>query len=854
MGSFGHRLVIGPGGSGTSHRLAGWLAELHERIADGSGSLPSVPDVVEARGDPVVPPAPGVVERLRAAIVSGDALVVAHDVHWLPEPVVIELVHAADRLDVWASRRPWPVSDLVRTLDDRLTSARPADRLGPLTVDELAPVVAHRTGRAAVSALVDELHEAVAGFVGPACDALDEGWVTAVGRGDDAPLPDALRDRLLRRVGRAGAAAAAYVRVLTVDPALDPALADRLAVELVPGAGAGVALRAANAGGLLGPDGRVVPLVARAVRDDMTEAERAEMHGRLAEALATVDRGRAVDHAVAGAVRTGGHLDDLLAAARAVLVTDPTRATELVERAHSAGADPTRVALLDAELHLRAGRSDALTALGRIGDPEVPELALEAARLRTAAELRAGRWDRVARVDVDDAAPASGVMRRLAELLVLADRVTEPSPATRSAARSPITRLLDALVDALEGRRVEALRRAVEAADDEVTGSDEQFVGVGVSLLAALLALTLGELPTAEAILVRSIEAQRPVGEADPTRSLQRYVALRRARASAAPPAVIGGGDGATVPPGQRAGWARDLLLRAAVDAAVARRTGDPVRRRDAWSLADPVLVRVHPSWLFVEPLTELLVTGAGLGRIDRVQPVVDAVGEQLDGEPRGDGRITQEEPVREGPGRDRPGCRSRVDGQVAAAFAWAQLHLALAVDDLDGAVSAVERLRAAADGSAHSRARAQAGEVWVRVAARTIDEADVVAAVDALLDVEEGWEAARLAGQAALDATDPMVTRRLLERARAAAPEPAPARQAVGGAEDGLVALGLSEREAEVARLVADGRTYKEIGAELYISAKTVEHHVARIRHKLGADSRAELLAVVRRHGSGGR
>ena len=43
------------------------------------------------------------------------------------------------------------------------------------------------------------------------------------------------------------------------------------------------------------------------------------------------------------------------------------------------------------------------------------------------------------------------------------------------------------------------------------------------------------------------------------------------------------------------------------------------------------------------------------------------------------------------------------------------------------------------------------------------------------------------------------------------------------------------------------DGRTHREIGAQLYISAKTVEHHVARIRQKLGAGSRAELLAAIR-------
>jgi DNA-binding NarL/FixJ family response regulator len=56
-----------------------------------------------------------------------------------------------------------------------------------------------------------------------------------------------------------------------------------------------------------------------------------------------------------------------------------------------------------------------------------------------------------------------------------------------------------------------------------------------------------------------------------------------------------------------------------------------------------------------------------------------------------------------------------------------------------------------------------------------------------------------------------------------------------------------LSERELEVGTLVLDGLTHKEIGAQLYISPKTVEHHVAKIRQKLGVSTRAELLVALR-------
>ena len=42
------------------------------------------------------------------------------------------------------------------------------------------------------------------------------------------------------------------------------------------------------------------------------------------------------------------------------------------------------------------------------------------------------------------------------------------------------------------------------------------------------------------------------------------------------------------------------------------------------------------------------------------------------------------------------------------------------------------------------------------------------------------------------------------------------------------------------------EGRTHKDIGATLYISPKTVEHHAAHIRQKLGATNRAEMLAFL--------
>ena len=62
----------------------------------------------------------------------------------------------------------------------------------------------------------------------------------------------------------------------------------------------------------------------------------------------------------------------------------------------------------------------------------------------------------------------------------------------------------------------------------------------------------------------------------------------------------------------------------------------------------------------------------------------------------------------------------------------------------------------------------------------------------------------------------------------------------------EGLDAL--SGREREIADLVAEGRTNREIGGELFLSEKTVEGHLTRIFTKLGVTSRAEVAEVVGR------
>ena len=86
----------------------------------------------------------------------------------------------------------------------------------------------------------------------------------------------------------------------------------------------------------------------------------------------------------------------------------------------------------------------------------------------------------------------------------------------------------------------------------------------------------------------------------------------------------------------------------------------------------------------------------------------------------------------------------------------------------------------------------------------------------------------------------DPLVTERVLERVR---------RMASGESSDELSIL--TPQEQKILMLVAEGKTNKQIAADVFLSDKTVKNYVSSILSKLNLERRAQAAAFVARHRS---
>ncbi|GAB2720109.1 LuxR C-terminal-related transcriptional regulator [Nocardia thraciensis] len=384
----------------------------------------------------------------------------------------------------------------------------------------------------------------------------------------------------------------------------------------------------------------------------------------------------------------------------------------------------------------------------------------------------------------------------------------------------------------------------IQAARSEVSETADRFLPYSAVSLATLLCLSMGE-PRRAADALRG--AAGPVDtdaaaltypDAPPT-SDTRTSPDPHLLVLSAWTSMLGGDEQAaaallaalpldTLP-------ARDRLLAHGALVGLARRSGDHAALTLTWQAARPLLDDVGVDLLALLPIGELWLAGIHLRDEDRVAPLVDAAGKLLH--------------------------RLGVPSAWSNVFHWYAIQAAIAHGRPDELMAPARRLQAAARaGDPHAADLAGAGRTWVLVLRGEVVGERVTAAVHRLADIGMAWDAARLAGDAALAADDSATATALLKlartvRTRSRPPRlPLPSPEPVQGPRPAAVAHDtmLSEREREVAELVLLGLTYREIGARLYISAKTVEHHVARIRRRIGAGSRSELLSMLRAMGHG--
>lgn len=274
----------------------------------------------------------------------------------------------------------------------------------------------------------------------------------------------------------------------------------------------------------------------------------------------------------------------------------------------------------------------------------------------------------------------------------------------------------------------------------------------------------------------------------------------------------------------------RDALWAAALQTAIARRSGDTGGLQQHWYAAVEVLAEYSLDLFTLLPLGELWVAAARMREVDQLQHTLDQAFALLDslGNP----------PLWSIP------------------LHWAGVHAGILANSPESVAPHGQALGAAAARSTLAQALSVAGRTWLKVLAGQVHADEVSAAARSLAHVGLTSDATRLAGQAALQTSDPRVSGAMLQLARdlkvgtgfveapsgegITQPAASTPRQPPSGSP-------LSDREREVAELLLLGMPYRDIGGQLFISAKTVEHHVARIRRRLGAGSRSEMLSMLR-------
>ncbi|MGP4018363.1 helix-turn-helix transcriptional regulator [Saccharopolyspora sp. 5N708] len=586
------------------------------------------------------------------------------------------------------------------------------------------------------------------------------------------------------------------------------------------------ALLAVRAGGLVGADDVLLPIVRAAALRLTPWERRLRVTRRLVEIQ--LARGGSVLPLVSPLLGAEIALlpEATLAAAfekagEEALRDAPQLAGRLFAAAVSAGTPAASVAARQARAAAVAGELDEALRLADqvIVDEAVPdkEVGVQVAAsvlahrglLERSAELC--RWS-VGRLrwPGDRAYAAVGLIGagRLGdadEVLRTSDDAGPPTSLTGAAAQ-----LAAGVRESVVGSATTALSTLVRAAAlSEPVGRSILAPDTPASI-AALVALHCGELDVAQSTLDRAIES----GTGGPLlhnrhRLLAAWLPLVRGDTVTARAKLP-----ATTQPA-----ARDRLLATAIEAGIASRDNDMAALAAARGQARQAVAEHSVDLFALLPLGELVVAAARLRDQDWITPYLTEARELLD--------------------------RLGNPPLWTSMLTWKRLQAAVVLEEMYDAQQRAAELGGMAHHNPLAAALAEAAPVWLRILDGQVDQDEVERVARALHAAGLAWDGARLAGQAAIRTTDRRAMLALLECARALQGKP-PRPRAVRGATSTENDL-LSEREKEVAELVLVGLTYKQVGKRLFISAKTVEHHISRIKQRLGCANREDLLNRLR-------
>jgi DNA-binding CsgD family transcriptional regulator len=804
--------------------------------------LDALADVLAAAGLPVLRRLPDT-----GADPGAGTAVLVDDAHRLTPDALARLRELADGPvgALVVAHRPWPRPDGMSALGATLAARRAPVVLGPLDRAGILARVARLLGERSVRpsdavvdlvltqtgglpALVDRMLAALVEIGGP--DPARWRWDAARPPGGLLAqlgyavhrLPDGVRDLLRARALGAPLEPELLVPLLGPDVAADHAALDEL-------------VEAARAEGLLTAEGAPIPLVSAAVLERTPPATRVETQRALAER--ELDRGGNVLAAARRLLGTGASgarvASVFTSAGDESLRTGMPGAGELYAAAVGAGAPALSLASRRAEAALRAGELDlaltqadqVLSAPEQAPEPDLAQAGTVAAAvlahrgmLAHSAAMYRFLGTRMGREGVLAVPALIGTGALDEAKKIVAGRDDPARPPTLLAGAEEL--MAQGVVHSVTGSPTAALSELTRAAVLLESSHRAALLPDTPAALAALVAVHCGELDVAQSVLERAVRV-RLGGRATAVRHrlLLGWIALYRGATGAARAALA---ESPSEP--------RDELLAAALEVALARRTGDLAALMPAWGRAREAIVR-HPVDLFVlQPLGELAVAAARLRETSWVRPHLDEAAALLD--------------------------RLGKPALWAAPLHWSALQAAIVAESRDEAARHAAAVVAAAGGSRYAAALAAAAPHWVAMLDAEVDAEAVEAAARGLHAVGLSWEGGRLAGQAAIRTRDRKAMSALLGCARALqAAGPAVRPEAVDD-QDVAAAVRdaddpgdgpLSEREREVAALVLEGLTYKQIGERLFISAKTVEHHVARMRQRLGSGSRGELFAHLR-------